>query len=145
MLFRSGTIPESHPLALGARIGHAAAREWLESCDVVIAVGTELGESDLWGPPLELRGRLVRIDVDPAQAHSNNVAAVAVIGDAHAALEALVELVNPRAPSSDRAAEVRAALQPELRRQAAPWLEWLAAIDGVLGGDAIVAGDSAMC
>jgi 5-guanidino-2-oxopentanoate decarboxylase len=84
-----GTIPDGHPLALGARIGLPAARAWLESCDVVLAVGTELGESDLWGPPLELSGKLVRVDIDPAQAHSNNVAAVAVIGDAAAALEAI--------------------------------------------------------
>ena len=142
-----GTIPDDHPLALGARIGYAAARAWLESCDVVLAVGTELGESDLWGPPLELSGSLVRVDIDPGQAHSNNVAAVALIGDARAALEALTSALGSSGGSADprRAAEVRAALEPELGRQAGPWLEWLAAIDGVLGGDAIVAGDSAMC
>jgi thiamine pyrophosphate-dependent acetolactate synthase large subunit-like protein len=162
-----GTIPDDHPLALGARINYAPVRAWLESCDVVLAVGTELGESDLWGPPLALSGRLVRVDVDPAQAHSNNVAAVAVVADARTALESLADALSAvpargaaaqtgasaaptgssAAPTSGprRAAEVRAALEPELRRQAAPWLEWLAAIDGVLGRDSIVAGDSAMC
>jgi len=140
-----GAIPDRHPLALGARINLAAARAWLESCDVVLAVGTELGESDLWGPPLALAGKLVRVDIDPLQAHSNNVAAVALIADAGAALEALVERLDPRPQPDDRAAEVRAAIEPELERQAAPWLDWLAAIDGVLGDDAIVAGDSAMC
>ena len=77
-----GTIPDRHPLALGARLNLPAARAWLEACDVVLAVGTELGESDLWGPPLELSGELVRVDIDPLQAHSNTVAAVALIGDA---------------------------------------------------------------
>jgi acetolactate synthase-1/2/3 large subunit len=147
-----GTIPDRHPLALGARINLPAARAWLEACDVVLAVGTELGESDLWGPPLELSGKLVRVDIDPLQAHSNNVAAVALIGDARGALEALLEALG--APAGEggageragRAAdELRAALDAEHRAQAAPWVDWLAAIDGVLGNDALVAGDSAMC
>jgi len=154
-----GTIADGHPLALGARINLPAARAWLESCDVVLAVGTELGESDLWGPPLQLSGKLVRVDIDPAQAHSNNVATAAVIGDARAALEAIaVALGAGAAPgggagtrsgggtdAASRAAELRAQLDAEHRSQAEPWIEWLAAIDGVLGDDAIVAGDSAMC
>jgi thiamine pyrophosphate-dependent acetolactate synthase large subunit-like protein len=148
-----GAIPDSHPLALGAKLNFAAARAWLESCDAVLAVGTELGESDVWGPPLKLSG-LVRVDVDPAQAHSNAVATVAVIGDAGATLAGLDAAIGVmvehhaaggsaavRDAGEQRAAAVRAALEPEVRKQAAPWLDWLPAIPG----DAIVAGDSAMC
>jgi 5-guanidino-2-oxopentanoate decarboxylase len=138
-----GTIPDEHPLALGARINFAPARAWLESCDAVLAVGTELGESDLWGPPLKLTG-LVRVDVDPAQAHSNAVADVSVIADARPALEALAAALPTgaaTAPGETAAELVRAALEPEVRKQAAPWLDWLPAIPD----DAIVTGDSAMC
>jgi thiamine pyrophosphate-dependent acetolactate synthase large subunit-like protein len=135
-----GTIPDGHALALGARLNFAAAREWLESCDAVLAVGTELGESDVWGPPLRLAG-LVRVDIDPAQAHSNTTAAVAVIGDARVALATLGDVAGDRDAGPQRAAEVRAALEPQVRKQAAPWLDWLPS----LPGDAIVAGDSAMC
>jgi 5-guanidino-2-oxopentanoate decarboxylase len=142
-----GAIPDGHQLAVGARLNFAAAREWLEARDAVLAVGTELGESDVWGPPLRLNG-LVRVDIDPAQAHSNTEAAVAVIGDARASLAALDALLGAAANAGAaaavgerRAAELRAALEPEVRKQAAPWLDWLPAIDG----DAIVAGDSAMC
>jgi 5-guanidino-2-oxopentanoate decarboxylase len=142
-----GTIPDGHPLALGARLNFPAARAWLEGCDVVLAVGTELGESDLWGPPLALSGKLVRVDIDPLQAHSNNAAAVAVIGDAEPAVEALLEALGAGAESSGAAvaAAVRASLDAEYRAQAAPWIAWLAAIDGALDDDAIVVGDSAMC
>ncbi len=143
-----GTIPDRHPLALGARINLPGARAWLESCDAVLAVGTELGESDLWGPPLALAGKLVRLDIDPLQAHSNNVAAVALIGDAGATLAALLDALGPGEGATDDAASaaaLRARLDDEHRAQAGPWLGWLAAIDGVLGDDALVAGDSAMC
>jgi thiamine pyrophosphate-dependent acetolactate synthase large subunit-like protein len=139
-----GTIPDAHPLALGARLNFAAARKWLERCDVVLAVGTELGESDLWGPPLKLAGRLVRIDIDPVQAHSNNAAVVALIGDAAPALEALAAALGADTRPA-AAADVRAALEPEWRAQAAPWLPWLEALERSLGEHAIVAADNAMC
>jgi thiamine pyrophosphate-dependent acetolactate synthase large subunit-like protein len=160
-----GALPEDHPQSLGARLNLPAAREWLEGCDVVLAVGTELGESDLWGPPLALSGALIRVDLDPLQAHSNHVAAVAVIGDARAALVALVDALEGTAPTAEdtpggaapgsaasgagpapsSTAAVRARLDAEHREQAAPWLDWLAALDRALPEDAIVVGDSAMC
>ena len=41
-------LSEDHPLALGARLHHDAARRFLETeSDVVLAIGTELAESDL--------------------------------------------------------------------------------------------------
>ena len=120
-----GTIPDRHPLALGARLNLAAARAWLEACDVVLAVGTELGESDLWGPPLELSGELVRVDIDPLQAHSNNVAAVALIGDAGPALEALAR--GARAGSArgrcDRPARLPGR-RSTVARRAPGWSGW---------------------
>jgi len=159
-----GVLPEDHPLALGARLNLPAAREWLEGCDVVLAVGTELGESDLWGPPLSLSA-LVRVDIDPLQAHANHPATVAVIGDAVPALAALIDALGAGGSAgatiaggagssgatmaggagSSAAADVRARLDAEHRAQAGPWLAWLAALDGALLDDAIVVGDSAMC
>jgi acetolactate synthase-1/2/3 large subunit len=66
-----GTVSEGHPLSVGCALRFAAVREELAACDVVVAVGTELGESDLWGPPLELPGVVVRIDIDPDQLEKN--------------------------------------------------------------------------
>ena len=62
-----GVVDERHPLSLGASIRLRAAQRFLAERDVVLAVGTELGESDLWGPMPELRGKVIRVDVDPAQ------------------------------------------------------------------------------
>jgi acetolactate synthase-1/2/3 large subunit len=142
-----GVVPDDHPLALGARLNFPAARAWLEDCDVVLAVGTELGESDLWGPPLALRGALIRVDLDPGQAHGNAPAAVAVIGDARSALGTMLDALGDvaTAPGAAAAATLRERLIAEHAAQAAPWREWLPALDAALPPDAIVAGDSAMC
>ena len=141
-----GVLPEDHPLALGSRLNLPPAREWLERCGAVLAVGTELGESDVWGPPLALGGPLVRVDIDPLQAHSNAPAAVAVIGDARAALAAMRDALGDGGPGAAASAgALRSALDDAHRAQATPWVEWLAALDAALPDDAIVAGDSAMC
>jgi acetolactate synthase-1/2/3 large subunit len=140
-----GTLPEDHPLALGARLNFPSARAWLEAeCDVVLAVGTELAESDLWGAPLALGGKLIRVDIDPLQANGNAVAAVAVIGDARAALEAMLDALEERAAARS-VGELRERLVAEHAEKAQPWRDWLPALDAALPADAIVAADNAMC
>jgi 5-guanidino-2-oxopentanoate decarboxylase len=134
-----GIVDERHPLSLGASIRLRAAQEWLADRDVVVAVGTELGESDLWRPMPELRGRLVRVDVDPAQLHKNAPADVAVLGDARAVLERL-----PARDSDEDLAPVRAAIREEALADGAPWLDLVRALDETLGPDGILAGDSTM-
>jgi 5-guanidino-2-oxopentanoate decarboxylase len=134
-----GIVDERSPLSLGASIRLRAAQEWLAGRDVVVAVGTELGESDLWGPAPELRGRLIRVDVDPAQLHKNAPADVAVLGDARAVLERL-----PARALDEDLAPVRAAVRDEALAKGAPWLELMRALDETLGPDGILAGDSTM-
>jgi thiamine pyrophosphate-dependent acetolactate synthase large subunit-like protein len=141
-----GVLPEDHELSLGARLNFPAARTWLEGCDVVLAIGTELAESDLWGPPPSLSGALIRIDVDPLQAHANHPATVAVIGDAAPALAWLVDALGDATHAPPAAlAGVRSQLDAEHRAQARPWLDWLPVLRDALSDDAIVVGDSAMC
>jgi thiamine pyrophosphate-dependent acetolactate synthase large subunit-like protein len=141
----TGTFPEDHPLFAGAGVQHPSVRDAVLEADWVVAIGTELAPSDWWIglPPLD--GKLVRIDVDPAAVHVNAVAAHALIGDSGATLAALTALLpHPDASVSDRACALRERHRADARREGAPWLELIAAIDEVLPEDAIVAGDSAM-
>ena len=138
-----GVVSERHPLSLGASIRLPAAQRWLQDRDVVLAVGTELGESDLWGPPPQLRGRLLRVDVDAGQLHKNAAADVAVAGDAAAVLERLLDAVPARRADEDLE-PVRAAIRADALRDGAPWLELVGALAGALGADGILSGDSTM-
>jgi len=142
-----GTVSELDPLALGACIRLASAQELLASCDVVLAVGTELAESDLWRrPPLALRGRLVRVDVDPAQLHKNALAEVGIAGDARLVLQALLDGLpagDRRAPS-DLLADVRRALAADADRDGAAYRPLIDALADGLGSDGVLACDSAM-
>ncbi|MFD0514078.1 hypothetical protein ACFQ0Q_34860 [Streptomyces aureus] len=77
-----GIVDERHPLALGVSLHSPSVQKWLADCDIVLAVGTELAESDLWSTPPALDGRLIRVDVDPAQMYAGLPADVALVGDA---------------------------------------------------------------
>jgi 5-guanidino-2-oxopentanoate decarboxylase len=64
----------------------------VSKADVVLAVGTELSETDFYsGTRLEMKGRLIRIDIDASRLADHYAADVGIWGDATASLEALVE------------------------------------------------------
>ncbi|MEW9533404.1 thiamine pyrophosphate-binding protein [Microbispora sp. NPDC049125] len=137
-----GAVPESHPLVLGATLHLESIRRWLAACDVVLAVGTELGPADLWEEAFQLTGTLIRVDVDPAQMHGDHVADVAVVADAAAALEGLAERV-------ERAGVVRSSQgepdhRPELEELTGRWAGHLEALRRALPQDAILVGDNSM-
>ncbi|MDK3255574.1 5-guanidino-2-oxopentanoate decarboxylase [Blastococcus capsensis] len=146
-----GVLAEDHPLALGAGVHLPAVRDAVADADVVLAIGTELAPSDLWYGPLPLDGRLVRIDVDPVGVLTNAVAEVALVGDAAATLEALLDQL-PGVPhgapavesSARRAAQWRDRKRADAEKEGAEWLPVVAALTEALPRDAVVAGDSAM-
>ncbi|MEU6657995.1 thiamine pyrophosphate-dependent enzyme [Streptomyces sp. NPDC046821] len=146
-----GIVDERHPLSLGVSLHSPSVQKWLSGCDVVLAVGTELAESDLWSAPPVLDGKLVRVDIDPAQMYAGVPADVSLVGDAGATLRALTErLAN--VPSTTSGAEatrttatVRIARDDETRARDARWVPYLEAIRSVLAADAVLTSDSAQC
>lgn len=92
-----GVIPEAHEACLGASLPFPPLRELASSCDVVLAVGTELSETDLYFiQHLPLPGRLIRVDIDPLKLTDHYGAQLAIWGDAGATLAALAHRIEPR-------------------------------------------------
>lgn len=149
-----GVIPETHPLSLGVGLHLARVQRWLAECDVVLAVGTELAASDFWREPPRVGGRLVRIDVDPAQMVRAQRADVALVGDAAAYAEALVkELATATAATEDAGAaasprfvvdDVRAECRAEAAALGARWQPFLDVVRRSCPADTIFTSDSAM-
>ena len=88
-----GVIADSHPLNCGSCLISPAAHEFVEDADLVVAVGTELAECDIWAESdfLRLRGRLIRIDIDPASLTRDYRPDAALLGDAGQAMRMLTE------------------------------------------------------
>jgi acetolactate synthase-1/2/3 large subunit len=116
-----GVIPGGHPLLLGANIGFAPVREAIEAADVVLAIGTELSESDRFPDTrdLQLEGKLIRVDLDADQTTTGYFAQLAIVSDARAAMRALHEALCKRiaVPRGDAEGARRAALLREATRQ----------------------------
>jgi acetolactate synthase-1/2/3 large subunit len=115
-----GLLPRGHSLSLGSNQSLPPVRELALQSDLVLAVGTELGETDydvVFDGGFRLGGALIRIDIDPGQLHRNHPADIALLSDARAAMAALLDAFGKRrvhsfdSPGSRRAALVRAQLR----------------------------------
>ena len=114
-----GVLPKGHPLSLGSNASMRPVRELVLQSDVVLAVGTEMGETDydlVFDGNLRIQCPLIRIDIDPEQLNRNFPADVAILSDAGMAIEALLAQLGGRPPPRESAgaklaAAARAALE----------------------------------
>ena len=139
-----GVIPTGHALAASLATYRAAAR-FLEQCDVVLAVGTELSPADLWTGPLQLGGKLVQVDIDADQIGVNHPVDTAVVGDAGVALEMLDGVSRPDSQvGASRAADVRDAADKEALVMGHPYLPWIGALRTAMPDESSLTLDIAM-
>ena len=138
-----GAFPEDDPLAVGTAADEPAFKELVEGADVLLAVGTELGAETTGQYALELSGRLIHVDADPARIGAT-YDAFGLVGDAKAVLGAIAERL-PGLPRDDGPARVAA-----LRRRSAERLDaqgrdtelgLLAAVRETLPRDAVTTWD----
>lgn len=123
-----GTVPEDHPNYFHI-FDTPAITTLRNEADVVLVVGSRLGEYDAWGmPPLwgdPDTQKTIQIDADPYSIGLNRPVDLAIAADARRALQALLEAVKartaprPAMPDLERyramSAERRAQLQPYLQ------------------------------
>ena len=142
-----GILPESHPLSLGCSIVQQASQQALADADVVLLVGSEVGQGDHFLPTLDISGDVIRIDIDPTELTSMYAAAVPIQADARAAMLALASALAGRKPAQRSQGEMRvrdvlarnAATMTDLEKQHARVWKILRS---ALPADAIVMGDA---
>lgn len=118
-----GVIPGSHPLAVGGSGSIEIVRRELKEADLVIAVGTEFGETDydfFFNGPVTLGGKLVRIDIDAAQLVRNVKADVPIYSDARLALQSINKELAHLELSSSQGGQRAAKLRNDLRGKQDP-------------------------
>jgi len=117
-----GILPASHPLSLGGLLPMTPVMEAIQSADVILAIGTELGETDtlLFYDRLNLSGKVIRIDIEAEQLTRNTLPDIAICSDSRLAMAALSEALQDFTPDIEqnlaRVAELRQsamALVPE--------------------------------
>ena len=139
-----GAIPEDHPLSAGNTLLHPAGRAYLQTCDLMLAVGTRFKEIETERWRLKLPERLIHMDIDPAEIGRNYEVSAAVVGHARPALEGCLELCRGAAPARDRAREVkelRGRIWSECRQRAPAAVELVECLRAALPRESVLVCD----
>ena len=113
-----GAIPFDHPLSAASWIEDRHTTDLLADADVLLAVGTAMGEVTSNYFTFTPRGRLIHVDAEPRVLEANHPA-LAIHADAAAALRALVDRVHRRDPGDGArvAADLRRSVEEGLAGQ----------------------------
>lgn len=147
-----GILPPGHPLRAGENMAYPPIHAAIRDADVVLAVGSEFGETEAWPDyePLEFSDKFIRVDIDPEQLVRGFSAGLPILADGKSALAALNRALrvpkktkaSPDSPGARRAAAIRTAAARHLLPTAAVHRPIAAAVQKALP-DAIFVGDSA--
>jgi acetolactate synthase-1/2/3 large subunit len=96
-----GAFPWNHPLSLQSWLEDRHTTDFLEDADVLLVVGSGLGELSSNYHTFNPRGRVIQIEADLGKLESNHPA-VGIHADARLALQALLETVQERPDESAR-------------------------------------------
>jgi 5-guanidino-2-oxopentanoate decarboxylase len=147
-----GVLAEGHPANFGTSLPYRPIQQLIADADAVLAVGTELGETDMYfTTKLPLGGVLVRIDVDAAKLSDQYAADVRIWSDARTALQAINHALTTRLQDAPTRsgwrtaiggfAKIRAEIDGSLDSKARAQWSALRAIKAALPWDGVVFSD----
>jgi 5-guanidino-2-oxopentanoate decarboxylase len=93
-----GAVPHDHPKHWGYRLGYTETQNMLQHSDCVLAVGTELSETDFWHGGLRLTSAMIRIDLDADVLARPHRATLPILGDAAQTLEVIAQSFSGTKP-----------------------------------------------
>ena len=109
-----GLLPPAHPLSLGSNQSLDAGRAVISEADLVLAIGTELGETDydvFFNGGFQINGTLIRIDCDAQQLQRPFRADIALLSDAQMAISGLCARLESEPLNHQALARVNTAKQ----------------------------------
>ncbi len=144
-----GVVSDRNPLSLTGGVICPAIQAYLAKADVVLAIGTELAEADSFIYDLPVKGKVIRVDIDPARFNDCFPATVGVQGDARAAVDLLLAELDRRGVSGFGRStpgdleQVRAQQTADFAPLENQHIKVLGLVRDVLPDDAIMMGDIA--
>lgn len=141
-----GIIPDGHPLSLSASTVRPEVQRFLPQADVIMAVGTELSETDSFIERLEIRGQLIRVDIDASKIDEIYPPSVAIAADAKLSMASIRACLGDRAANPakarQRVQELRQRIRSNLSASERQHLKLLSALEQVAPRDTIFSGDA---
>ncbi len=117
-LMAKGALPDDHPLVLGMTgfWGLEVTNTYAREADVVLALATRFAETDSssWNPDFTWAfppGRLIQVDIDPAEIGRNYPVEIGAVADAGLAAQQILAAVRRRLPAGTDRPELRERIQ----------------------------------
>jgi 5-guanidino-2-oxopentanoate decarboxylase len=86
-----GAVPADHKNVWGYRMGYPEAQNALQESDCILAVGTELSETDFWAGRFRLTAPMIRIDIDTEVLTKPHRATLPILADATSTLDMIAK------------------------------------------------------
>jgi acetolactate synthase-1/2/3 large subunit len=138
-----GVVPESHPLSLGANLRLQAARDVCNHADVLLVIGSKLGEAELWGGTIDAPGTCIRVDILSGQMATNIGADIELAGNSVAVVPQLLDALGEHeAAEATDLSDAKKRMLAEAREVAPELAAVNEIIAGALPAGAVVSGDS---
>ncbi|WP_368911705.1 5-guanidino-2-oxopentanoate decarboxylase [Taklimakanibacter deserti] len=151
-----GVIPDDHPLSLSSTLQRPEARKLIAGADLVIVVGSELSEADLYVTAdsektgggdalthgkLDVTGKLVRIDLDPVVLAGDYPAALSILADSALTLRALLAKLESKIRPRDDLKHLRRAMRSAVTPLEAKHIKVLDTVRKALPENGFIFGD----
>ncbi len=98
-----GVLPPDHPLSLGSSLTAAPTQDLIASCDLLIALGTELSKTDYWRENLRLPEKKIVVNLDGNLLQRMGTGCVCIRADAAETARALGKAAAARSENPLRA------------------------------------------
>ena len=115
-----GLLPADAPLNAGSTLCVQPGWDLIAQADVVLAIGTEMADTDYWRERLPLNAELIRVDIDSRKFNDFYPCAVALQGDARETAAALLARLPQAARDSSAAVAAVNALRAAVKAGHAP-------------------------
>lgn len=142
-----GVVRESHPNNAGGGIWRKAVQDHVGEADCILAIGTELAETDSFVEQLPINGSLIRVDIDSSKINDVYPADVGVVADAEPAARQILQGLREKGVKPvkrDTAGVVKAVIKRTLEEVSvneAQHVKVLTALREVLPENTVIAGD----
>mgnify|MGYP001440634109 FL=1 len=108
-----GSIPFDHPLHVGNWSNEKPVREFIDDTDLVIILGSRLSYFPTGGWTLKFPGKVIQIDIDPAELgrnHPVNLGVVSDLGNALGRINTIIDSKKIEFNTAERKPEIKALL-----------------------------------
>lgn len=142
-----GIVPDDHRLCMGTAICRLEGRAIVENADIVLAVGTELSETDIFTEKLHFSGKIIRVDIDPGKMNDLYPCELGIVSDAASAISQICEnldghISNKRDAAENTVSNLRNRVKQELTSSEKQHIKLLDVLDEIAADDTIFSGDA---